>query len=165
MLSWKMAKCVYCEENVGSYGWDSEGKIKCISCENLQHKYNENRFGTPNRFTIGQKVYVEYCDEWFKARIYTIEINKTPKGEITHYLCYYEHNDCYDEDKEIVESFDWFEEVKEREEQAELIDKDEYVLFENIKPRDFGNISIKTMPDKLLKEDNKTEQIELCKFM
>ena len=161
--------CYFCDEPLSSYGFrminGKERKV-CITCENVEHKYQKGNFGTPienclendkfRNFKIGDKIEGEFCKEWYKARIYSIEIFKTPKGDITHYLCYYEHHYCYDKTKELIEGFGWFEYVRFREEKAELVDNDNFVYSDieccvEKKKRKFGSIEIKDIPKKILK--------------
>ncbi len=159
-----MVKCYYCEEIVGSYGWDKEGNHRCITCENLKGYYQNDNFGTPiencyedgkfREFKIGDKVEVEYCGDWFKGRIYTIEIFKTPKGDFCHYLCYYEHP-CYNKNKEVVENFGWFKQVRNRKDKAKLIDDDiSHEDFGGGGKRKFGVLILKRIPKKILGELN-----------
>ena len=123
-----MSGCYCCGEALSGYGTENiNGKDVnvCISCSNLKSRYVRGEMGTPNTFKVGQKIFVEYCGDWQKAVIYSIEVNKTPKGDVCNYLCYHEHKYCYDDEKEMVEDFGWFNEIKAREENdvAELVDK------------------------------------------
>jgi hypothetical protein len=115
--------------------------------------------GTPiGNFKVGDKVSVEYCREWLPARIYSIEVVKTPKGDMCHYFCYYEHHYCYDDDKDMVEDTSWFEEIKPRTEPAILVDLDhkkgsegEVVNEEDTEePREFGIVETTKLPNKIL---------------
>jgi len=36
-----MVTCKYCGEEVGSYGWDKDDNIKCVSCENWEYRFEE----------------------------------------------------------------------------------------------------------------------------
>ncbi len=158
--------CYICGEPLSSYGFPIiKGKERqvCITCENWKSRYQRGEMGTPNNFKIGEKVYGEYCDEWYPALIYSIEVVKTPKGDMCHYLCYYEHHYCYDKEKEIIEDFGWFEKIKPRTKQAVKIDRNnEYNSISDCysdEPRRLGKLEIINLPKKILMwiEDEKKE--------
>ena len=164
--------CYICGEPLSSYGFPiingKEEKV-CITCENWKSKYERGKMGTPNDFKVGQKVFVEYCNEWFKGIIYSIEVVKTPKGDMCHYLCYWEHRYCFDDNKDFVEDFSWFENIRPREESAQVIDLNkEYNPITKTylnKPKELGNLIIKKLPEKILRWISSEKQIMLMQFL
>jgi hypothetical protein len=149
--------CFCCGEPLSSYGFpviDGKERQVCITCENWKSRYHRGEMGTPNTFKVGDKVYGEYCRDWFPAVIYSIEVVKTPKGDMCHYLCYYEHHDCYDNKKEIIEDFGWFEYIKPRTDKAVKVDRDndynEFTYEYSKEPRKLGELREVTIPKKIL---------------
>ena len=154
-----MSGCYCCGEPLSSYGFHTiRGKEEhvCITCENWKSRYIQGEMGTPNTFKVGGKVYVEECGKWYPAVIHTIEEFKTPKGNMYHYLCYYEHHYYFDGEKQMeqmVEDLSWFEDIKPRIEPAVLVDAPQTAYPDFIpdkKQRDFGAFSSSKMPDKML---------------
>jgi hypothetical protein len=151
--------CCMCGEPLSSYGEEQiNGKSEkvCVTCSNWKSRFlnYEKSKGTPNDFKVGDKIYAEYCKEWLPAVIYSIEVVKTSKGDMCHYLCYYEHHYCFDDKKEMIEDFSWFKEIKPRTEQAVLIDinKDYDTINRKSReePRKLGETKIIQLPENIL---------------
>lgn len=162
--------CYCCGEPLTSYGFPKINGVEqnvCVTCENLKSDYVNDKKGTPCTFKVKDKVFVEWCGEWFSGVIASIEEYTTPKGSFVNYLCYWEHSDFFDDDKDLIEdsTCSWFKNIKIRTTPAGLVDNPIEQGYMNYtkKERWFGEHSIKKIPQKILdwidSENNKQSSL------
>lgn len=91
-----MTTCFYCKQQVGSYGWDSEGRIKCVSCENWEHRLEalkrDKSLVAFKGLMEGQRVLVKKRNflgggfEFVIGRIVRVDKRENIEGRFEHYL-------------------------------------------------------------------------------